>query len=155
MAASLHDRLQPSWLLIQPRVGELAKHFYGRLFELDPSVKPLFVNTDFAVQEVKFLASITAIVEHAGEPERLLPYAAQMGRRHVAYGALDHHYETIGNALLWALDDLAGDALSADDRAAWHEAYALVSSVMRRAAMMTTGEIRAAIRPTDPAPPKS
>jgi hemoglobin-like flavoprotein len=83
------------------------------------------------------------IVDLIGRPERLLPFAADLGRRHVAYGVLDQHYETVGNALLWAIDELVGDRLTADDRQAWTEAYALVSAVMRRAAMMTTGEAKA------------
>jgi hemoglobin-like flavoprotein len=153
MAASLHDRLQPSWLLVEPRSSELARRFYDRLFELDPALRALFAKTDFQEQHRKFVMSIEAIVEHAAEPERLLPYAAQLGRRHVSYGTLDHHYETVGNALIWALDEIAGERMSVDDRAAWHEAFALVSSVMRRAAMMTTGEITAAMRPAEAAPP--
>ncbi len=153
MSQTLSDRLTPSWQRLQPRLSELANHFYARLFELDPSVRALFATTDFSQQELKFTASIGRIVDLVGQPERLLPFAAEMGRRHVGYGVADAHYETVGNALLWALDELADNQLTVDDRQAWHEAYALVSAVMRRASMMTTGEARAVFgRPSTPVP---
>ena len=36
------ESIQSSWEQVKPIADQAAKLFYGRLFELDPSVKPLF-----------------------------------------------------------------------------------------------------------------
>lgn len=143
MSKTLAERLAPSWARVQPRLSELAACFYARLFELDPELRRLFAETDWPSQETKFTASLVSIVKYVSMPDRLLPMAAELGRQHVTYGVEDAHYTTVGNALLWALDELGVQPFDADDRLAWTEAYTLVSAVMRRSAMMTTGEARA------------
>lgn len=128
--------LAESWARIAPRAAEAAHLFYERLFALSPDVRVLFPKTDGGMMalERKFAETLLAIVESAEEPERLLPMAAALGRRHVGYGTLDAHYDVVGRALLWALDTLPGLDLTQDERRAWTETYALVAAMMQRAA---------------------
>ena len=46
-----------------------------------------------------------------------------LGRRHAGYGVRPEHYDTVGAALLWTLEQGLGDAFTDDVRAAWAEAY--------------------------------
>src|SRR5215208_5961642 len=67
------------------------------------------------------------------DPDAMVPRLAALGRRHAAYGVHESHYATVGEALLHALGTTLGDALPADARTAWADAYALIGAVMRRA----------------------
>ena len=57
-----------------------------------------------------------------------------LGERHVAYGVEEHHYETVGEALLWTLERGLGDAFTDDVRDAWATAYTLLAMTMKSAA---------------------
>ena len=76
---------------------------------------------------------------HAHDPqpirvEELVPTIADLGRRHTAYGVTDAHYDSVGAALLWTLEQGLGNAWTADVKAAWAAAYTLLAGVMRDAA---------------------
>ena len=57
-----------------------------------------------------------------------------MGRRHAQYGVTDGHYDSVGAALLWTLEQGLGSEWSLEVKAAWSSAYALLARVMRGAA---------------------
>jgi len=141
--------VQDSWTLATPDADALARHFYARLFEIDPGAARLFAATDMAAQRAKFIDMLAAVVQAIDEPDDLVPSAAALGRRHVGYGVEDRHYDSVGEALLWALAETLGAALSEEARAAWVEAYALLASVMRRAAARVSGT-HAVPTPRDP-----
>jgi hemoglobin-like flavoprotein len=67
-------------------------------------------------------------------PEQLVAALEALGRRHVGYHVRDAHYATVGEALLWTLEQGLGAAFTAEAREAWTLTYGLVSSVMRSAA---------------------
>jgi hemoglobin-like flavoprotein len=77
--------------------------------------------------------ALTFVVKAVDDTDRLLPAVAALGKRHAGYGVEDRHFDSVGDALLWALSDVLGDAFTADIRDAWVRAYTLVASVMRRA----------------------
>jgi hemoglobin-like flavoprotein len=52
---------------------------------------------------------------------------------HRRYGVRDADFDTVGEALLWALKQGLGTAFTPEVREAWATAYALVSDVMRDA----------------------
>jgi hemoglobin-like flavoprotein len=57
-----------------------------------------------------------------------------LGRRHARYGVTDKHYDYVGAALLWTLEQGLGRAWTPEVESAWAEVYGLVSAVMRGAA---------------------
>ena len=126
----VHD----SWALARPAADELSQAFYARLFEIDPNAARLFGETDMNTQRRKFcdmLDTIVAAVE-LDDPARLVTASAALARRHAGYGVLAAHYDSVGEALLWALANTLGGAWTDDVRAAWREAFALLASMMRR-----------------------
>jgi hemoglobin-like flavoprotein len=46
----------------------------------------------------------------------------------------DAHYATVGEALLWTLEQGLGAAFTAEVRQAWAQTYAVLSTTMRAAA---------------------
>jgi len=122
--------LRRSWQLVAPMADEAAQLFYGRLFELDPSLRGLF-HTEPAVQRRKLMDALSFVVTLADRPDHLLPMLAALGDRHVAYGVRPEHYATVGEALLWTLDQGLGALRTAEARDAWVATYELVATTMR------------------------
>jgi hemoglobin-like flavoprotein len=116
-----------------PIADTAASLFYGRLFEMDPSLQPLF-STDIAEQGKKLMQMITLSVNGLSKPESLLPAVRNLGRRHVDYGVKDEHYDTVGAALLWTLEKGLGDGFTPEVKEAWTETYVLLATTMKEAA---------------------
>jgi hemoglobin-like flavoprotein len=126
--------VQDTWMQMEGIADAAATLFYDRLFELDPSLRPLFPATDLRDQKRKLIQTLTVAVRGLHRLEDLTPALEVLGRRHVGYGVQDAHYETVGQALLWTLEHGLGAAFTPQVRDAWVETYQLVTSVMQRAA---------------------
>jgi hemoglobin-like flavoprotein len=123
-----------SWALVLPIADAAATLFYDRLFETDPSTKPLFAHTNSAEQRRKLMLALNLAIEGLDDLDRLVPIIEGLGRRHVGYGVTNGHYHSVGAALLWTLERGLGAAWTQEVAAAWTEAYALLSGAMCRAA---------------------
>lgn len=110
--------------------------FYGRLFELDPTLRQLFKG-DMTEQGDKLLAALQVIVGSLTNLDKLVPVAQNLARRHVAYGVQEADYQTVGAALLYTLGQGLGDAFDRPTEAAWSEAYTTLAGVMVDAARST------------------
>src|SRR5437879_4775435 len=124
--------LQQSWPDTAEAADALAARFYARLFEIDPGAQALFASVDMTAQRRKLTDMLGSIITILDAPERLVPNAAALARRHVHYGVHDAHYETVGEALRDAFAETLGDRFTPEVRDAWAEAYALLASVMKR-----------------------
>ncbi|HEY9081368.1 globin family protein [Magnetovibrio sp.] len=131
--------VQSSFAKVAPIAPQAAELFYGRLFELDPSLKALFKG-DMTTQGQKLMSTLGVAVGSLNNLDALLPVLQNLGRGHVGYGVKDSHYDTVGAALLWTLEQGLGDGFTPDVKDAWVEVYTLVSTVMKEAA----AEVKAA-----------
>ena len=127
------ELVQRSWRSVQLVGDTAAEMFYGRLFSLDPSVRALFKG-DLRDQGRNLTAMISVAVHQLGRPEKILFAVRQLGSRHAAYGVREHHYESVGAALLWTLAQALGEAFTPEVEAAWRGAYALLSGTMQEGA---------------------
>jgi nitric oxide dioxygenase len=116
------------------RLGaHVAATFYAELFAIDSSLKSLFTG-DMIVQGEKLMSMLAQVVRALPEPESILDEARALAVRHVAYGVEEGHYALVETALLRTLrHELAGD-FTPETRAAWTEAYQLLSGTMKAAA---------------------
>lgn len=121
--------VQQSFAQVVPIAPQAAEIFYARLFELAPQVRPLFTG-DMAEQGRKLMAMLAIVVNGLTRLDAIVPAAQKLGQRHVAYGAEPAHYPVVGQALLDTLERGLGAAFTPDVKAAWSEAYALLSGVM-------------------------
>ena len=126
-------RVKSSWQQVLPIQKTAAELFYGRLFELDPSLRPLF-RGDMAEQGRKLMTMINTVVMSLDDLAPLLGAIEDLGRRHVAYGVTEAHYDTVGSALLWTLGLGLGEQFTQPVEAAWTEAYTTLASAMKQAA---------------------
>ena len=130
--------IQSSFEKLAPAAEDLAATFYRRLFELDPTLRRLFQH-DIELQGRKFMTMLVVVVRGLDALDRLLPDVENLGRRHVAYGVYDTHYQTVAVALLWAIQDHLGAHWTPAVGEAWATAYRLLADTMQRAARDVPG----------------
>lgn len=130
--------IRDNWRQVTPIADTAAKLFYERLFEIDPAVKPLFANTDMTAQRGRLLDAIALVIAGLERVETLRPTLSDLGRRHVSYGVEDHHYDSVGAALLWTLKEGLGDNWTPEAEAAWTEAFGVIAGAMRKGAEAET-----------------
>jgi hemoglobin-like flavoprotein len=127
------ELVRSSWQQVLPIRDTAAQLFYGQLFELDPALRSLFKG-DMAEQGRKLMAMINTVVVSLDNLAPLVGAVEDLGRRHVAYGVTEAHYDTVGSALLWTLGKGLGEQFTPAVEAAWTAAYTTLASAMRQAA---------------------
>jgi nitric oxide dioxygenase len=123
------DRVRRSFDRVWPVSERAADLFYDRLFEIAPEVRPLF-RGDMDEQKRKFMATLAVIVGSLDDSSRLVPLTDTLARQHGDYGVSPSHYEQVGEALLWSLEQGLGPDWNPSVAAAWRKAYGLVSGFM-------------------------
>ena len=140
--------VKKTWQQVAPMADAAARLFYDRLFEIDATTRQLFKTTDLTEQRRKLIQALTMVVRGLDHLEALVPTIADLGRRHAQFGVTDAHYDTVGAALLWTLEQGLGSGWTPEVKVAWSGAYAVLADVMRTAA----GEL--ASRPAHSAHPE-
>lgn len=125
--------VQNSFEDVRPIAVIASELFYTRLFMLDPSLRPLFKG-NMADQGRMLMSMLSSAVGGLTRLDTLAPVLRNLGARHVAYGVRDEHYETVGCALLWTLEQGLDDKFTPAVREAWTQAYGLLSSTMQAGA---------------------
>jgi nitric oxide dioxygenase len=125
--------VQQSFAKVLPIRDIAAALFYGRLFSIDPSTRPLF-RGDLTAQSAKLMATLAAVVRGLDDLAPLQDGIRALARRHVGYGVQDAHYASVGAALLWTLEQALGDDWTPEVKEAWAAAYEVLGSTMRKAA---------------------
>lgn len=118
-----------SWNDVKPISAQAAEIFYNKLFELDPTLRPLFKN-DLKSQQIKLVGALNHVVNSLNDLPNLVPVLQQLGKRHVGYGVQPSHFTTVGDALLRTFAIGLGDKFTDEVRDAWTVAYTLIANVM-------------------------
>jgi len=126
--------VKTTWSLVTPMAAEVGPLFYGRLFEIAPETKSLFMRTTIPEQSKKLLAMMSYVISNLDKIETLVDEVNALALRHVQYGVKAEHYEKVGQALLWTLEQGLGTAWTNAAREAWTNCYLLLSGVMIQAA---------------------
>jgi hemoglobin-like flavoprotein len=107
----------------------LTKLFYGRLFELEPAVRPLFKG-NLEEQSLKLLDMLRTVVDALDRFAEVRPLLVELGRKHVTYGARPEHYEVVSKALLWALSQALELQFDGETKEAWEQMLGAISAAM-------------------------
>lgn len=130
------ELVQASFAKVLPIADEAATLFYGRLFELDPTLRPLFKG-DLSEQGRKLMQMIGMAVKWLDRWQQLAPVLGELARRHKGYGVRPQHYDTVGAALIWTLEQGLGAAFTPEVKAAWIEVYSNLANTMQAASAPT------------------
>ncbi|KAL7525413.1 hypothetical protein ACHAXR_000995 [Thalassiosira sp. AJA248-18] len=122
--------VQSSWAKVVPIADTAANLFYGKLFELDPELRPLFPE-DMADQKTKLMKMISVAVDGLSNLEELVPAVQDLGRRHASYFKVTAPmYNTVGAALLDTLEKGLGESWDEAHKEAWTLVYGVLSKTM-------------------------
>lgn len=116
---------------VLPRTTEFANLFYDRLFDVAPSVRPLFLG-DTAAQGKKLLDTLDVFTSDLTNVDVLRPAMKRLGARHESYGTRPEHYGVVESVLLWTFERMLGEAFTPEVREAWQAAYTLLATEMQR-----------------------
>jgi hemoglobin-like flavoprotein len=119
--------------------------FYRRLFEIDPSLRPMFKSNieEQSRKLMDMLGLALNLTERAGALEREL---TDSGARHASYGVREEHYATVGRAMIDMLAEVLGGAFTPATREAWLAFYTYAAETMQRGAA-AVGPISSFVRP--------
>jgi hemoglobin-like flavoprotein len=96
---------------------------------MDPSLRQLF-HTDIQKQAQKLFSMISYVVNRLDKIEEIIEEVKALGARHKNYHVQKEHYATVGQALIWTLEQGLGDKWNEDLKAAWLEAYTVLANTM-------------------------
>jgi hemoglobin-like flavoprotein len=119
-----------SYPLIREIAIPVSMLFYGRLFDVDPSLRRLF-KVGMKEQSKKFVAMLDSIVESIDDWEKIVPVLRELGQRHVAYGVKEQHYNTLCSALVWAFGQALQPGFNDEVRASWTAVIQAVNEQMK------------------------
>jgi nitric oxide dioxygenase len=125
--------VKSSFDLVATKPEAVAALFYGRLFELEPDLRPLFKG-DMVQQGRLLMQMIATAVRSLDRIDAIVPAVQALGVRHAGYGVKASDYDAVGAALLWTLDQGLGPVFTPDTREAWTATYVLLAGVMTAAA---------------------
>lgn len=118
-----------SFAKVAPISEKAAELFYNRLWEIDPETKTLFKSTNMREQGRKLMQTLATAVGALHNLEGIVPVVQQLGKRHIAYGVKKEQYDTVGQALIWTLEQGLGADFTPETRDAWVKVYGLLASV--------------------------
>jgi hemoglobin-like flavoprotein len=85
-------------------------------------------------QGAKLMKMINVAVNGLDRIESIVPAVQDLGRRHVGYGVKQAHYDTVGAALLWTLEQGLGDDFTPEVKEAWETVYGVLAGTRKEAA---------------------
>jgi hemoglobin-like flavoprotein len=130
MTANQQALVRQSFELLRENARPFMLLFYGKLFEMDPSVRSLFHN-DIALQGRKLMDMLAEVVNSLENFPSLRPRLAELGRKHASYGVRSEQYETLTSALLWAIAQELEGNFNVATKEAWRLAITRVCEAMK------------------------
>ncbi|WP_328407001.1 globin domain-containing protein [Nocardia sp. NBC_00403] len=118
--------------------ARLASSFYAILFTDYPHAREFFPAAMDA-QRDRLVKAIAYALDRLEEPNKLLPFLAQLGRDHRKYGVQPEHYGAVANSLKAAMRIFAGTEMWTDEvERAWDEGLTIIGDTMIGAAEKET-----------------
>lgn len=108
-------------------VGEL---FYNKLFEIAPEVMPMFGKANMPEQSRKLISMLAFIINRLEKLDTIIEEVAKLAKMHLKYGVKPYHYQPVGEALLWTLEEGLGKNWNSELSSAWSLCYATLSGAM-------------------------
>ena len=123
--------IRDSFEIVHEMPEAIAMLFYGRLFNLDPSLRKMF-KVDMKTQSKKLMDTLTAVVDSLEHFDRMRPMLRELGRKHaVEYGVKREHYQLVQDALLWAFGQALQPHFYPETKAAWKAVLDDISKEMQ------------------------
>ena len=76
------------------------------------------------------MGAVKTAVDGLDDIERVAPFLVRLGARHVRYGVAPEHFDLVGAALMWTLEQGLGELFTLEVREAWIVAYGIITNAM-------------------------
>lgn len=136
--STANDLLRSSFALVTERAPDITLRFYDVLFARYPQVKPMFGRNSIDKQAEMLTGALVAVIDHLEDAAWLETTLRGLGAKHVDYGVREEMYPWVGECLVAALADVAGDAWTPDVAQAWTDAFGAISGLMMDGAREAT-----------------
>lgn len=114
--------------------GLLATHFYGGLFAQNPNYRSLFP-ASMNTQSDRFFRALEFVIAHLDDRDRMEGFLAQLARDHRKFGVEGHHYRSVADPLLTAVQRAFTEAIWTPSlTVAWRALIDLMIDTMATAA---------------------
>jgi hemoglobin-like flavoprotein len=133
MTPAQKELVRNSWPDIFELSGPIARLFYGRLFQIDPQLRPMF-KQEIEVQGRKLMEILMTLTGNLDRFEELIPVLKALGQRHAGYGVRPEHYPLVTASLLWAFGTALDGTFYPEMRVAWQAVLELFAKVMKEGA---------------------
>ena len=139
LTEDMKAEVSETWKLVAEDLERHGIVFFKRIFELAPEALALFSFRDepnlyespaLKKHATKVMTTVGVAVAGLADLEKLVPVLHGLGERHKARGVLPAHFDVVGAALLYALEQGLGARWTDNVRDAWAGVYKLVSSTM-------------------------
>src|SRR5829696_5765418 len=117
--------VQSSFQHVRPIADTAGLLFYERVFTLAPEARAMF-GDDLARQATRTMTALGQAVDGLTRLDEVAPFLVRLGARHVGYGVLPEHFDLVGSALLWTLQQGLGETFTAPVAAAWAAAWQVI-----------------------------
>ncbi|HZB41887.1 MAG TPA: globin family protein [Ilumatobacter sp.] len=121
--------VQSSFADVLPIADVAGMLFYERIFTLAPEARALF-GDDIALQASRTMAAVKTAVDGLEDIEQVAPFLVRLGARHVRYGVVPAHFDLVGEAFLWTLEQGLGEAFTPEVNEAWVAAFGVIARAM-------------------------
>jgi hemoglobin-like flavoprotein len=121
--------VQSSFSQVLPIADTAGLLFYERIFTLAPGTRALF-GEDIGAQAKLTMAALKTAVDGLGRFDDVVPFLVRLGARHVRYGVRPEHFDVVGAALLWTLEQGLGERFTHPVREAWGAAWNVIVGAM-------------------------
>ncbi|WP_159467380.1 globin domain-containing protein [Dyadobacter sp. 3J3] len=125
--------IKNSWFHIVNNTENAGEYFYEVLFELDPTLKPMF-KTNTEEQSKKLVTMLSYVISKLNALDEIMPQIQGLAQRHSKYGVNAEHYQVVGQALIQMLEYKLEKQWNEEIKDAWLEVYTILSSAMIRSA---------------------
>jgi hemoglobin-like flavoprotein len=121
--------VQSSFAHVLPIADVAGMLFYERIFTLAPEARALF-GDDIALQASRTMAAVKTAVDGLDDIEQVAPFLVRLGARHVRYGVVPAHFDLVGEAFLWTLEQGLGEGFTPEVNEAWVAAFGVIARAM-------------------------
>ena len=122
--------IRSSFAWIAPSADVFGELFVANLRTLDPFLSELLA-TEAGAQGRQLMDILRSIIGGLDRPDQLHWALQRFGRRHANGDLCTEDYNTIGDALMFTLEQCLGERLTPDVAAAWDTTYAALAEVVQ------------------------
>ena len=137
------ELLRSSFELVVEREPQLTRRFYEIFHSRYPQVKPMFSRNAPEQQQKMLTETLVAVMDNLEDADWLQTNLMALGRKHVEYGVTDDMYPWVGECLVAAISEVAGDDWTDEHAKAWGEAYGALQEMAIAGAKQARAEAKA------------